>query len=437
MNDTVHDPNADYGRDSDQRGSLPRNVWVVTLTSFFTDVSSEMLFNLLPLFLFSVLGVRTTFIGLIEGVAEAVASLVKMTSGWLSDRFQARKPFAVLGYVVSTLAKPFLYLATSWGAVLGVRFADRVGKGLRTAPRDALIADSIPESRRGLAFGLHRAGDTAGAVVGIGLAIAIILISQRGAAELSRETFQTVVLISIIPAVLAVITLAFGAQEIKPGIGIGPAQESEKPEEKKEEKTRSGLLSTNRLFRNYILIMALFTLGNSSDAFLILRAKTTGLSVVNILAMMMAFSLIYTITSTPAGALSDRVGRKRVLLIGWVLYVAVYLGFARASAGWHAWALMALYGVYYGLTEGVARAFVADLVPAHLRGTAYGILHAVVGLIALPASIIAGVLWQGIGAWSGFGPGAPFLFGAGAAFLASIALSRLSPPRVQEQGAGR
>ncbi|MGB2897349.1 MAG: MFS transporter, partial [Anaerolineales bacterium] len=309
MNDAVHDPCADNGPDNDQRGPLPRNVWVVTLTSFFTDVSSEMLFNLLPLFLFSVLGVRTTFIGLIEGVADAVASLVKMTSGWLSDRFQARKPFAVLGYVVSTLAKPFLYLATSWGAVLGVRFADRVGKGLRTAPRDALIADSIPESRRGLAFGLHRAGDTAGAVVGIGLAIAILLTSQRGDAELSRETFQTVVLISIIPAVLAVITLAVGVQEIKPGMGICAEHGSEPIEEKKEEQTRGGLMSTNRLFRNYILIMALFTLGNSSDAFLILRAKTTGLSVVNILAMMMIFSLIYTIISAPAGALSDKVGR--------------------------------------------------------------------------------------------------------------------------------
>lgn len=437
MNDTMDDPKADIGTKNDQPGSLPRNVWVVTLTSFLTDISSEMLINLLPLFLFSVLGVRTTFIGLIEGVADAVASLVKMTSGWLSDRLRVRKPLAVLGYAVSTVAKPFLYLATSWGAVLGVRFADRVGKGLRTAPRDALIADSIPESRRGFAFGLHRAGDTAGAVVGIGLAIAIILISQHGAAELSRETFQTVVLISIIPAVLAVITLAFGAQEIKPGSGIGSKQGSEALEEKQEGKTRGGLLSTNRRFRNYILIMALFTLGNSSDAFLILRAQTTGLSVVNILVMMMTFSLIYTIISTPAGMLSDKVGRKRILVVGWVLYVVVYLGFARASAGWHAWALMALYGVYYGLTEGVARAFVADLVPSHLRGTAYGILYAVIGLIALPASVIAGVLWQGIGAWNGFGPGAPFLFGAGAAFLASVALSRLSPPRLQEQGAGR
>jgi MFS family permease len=431
----MHDPHADLDKENDKKGPLPRNVWVVTLTSFLTDISSEMLINLLPLFLFSVLGVRTTFIGLIEGVADAVASLVKMTSGWLSDRLRVRKPLAVLGYAVSTIAKPFLYLATSWGAVLGVRFADRVGKGLRTAPRDALIADSIPESRRGLAFGLHRAGDTAGAVVGIGLAIAVIVTSQRGAAELSRETFQTVVLLSIIPAVLAVLTLAFGAREIRPGVPITSSQEPT-PIDKKEEKNRGGLLSTNRLFRNFILIMVLFALGNSSDAFLILRAKTTGLSVVNILVMMMVFNLIYTIISTPAGALSDKAGRKRILMIGWALYVAVYLGFARASAGWHAWALMALYGVYYGLTEGVARAFVADLVPSHLRGTAFGILHAVVGLIALPASIIAGVLWQGIGVWSGFGPGAPFLFGAGAAFLASIALSRLSPPRFQELEAG-
>ncbi|MCJ7568317.1 MAG: MFS transporter [Anaerolineales bacterium] len=419
-----------------ENGKLPRNVWVLSVTSFLTDISSEMLLNLLPIFLYSVLGVRTSLIGLIEGFAEATASLLKLVSGRISDWLGVRKPLAVLGYGVSTIAKPFLYLASSWGAVLGVRFVDRVGKGLRTAPRDALIADSISESRRGLAFGLHRAGDTAGAVVGIGLAIAIVISSQRGAAELSRETFQTVVLISIIPALLAVLTLAFGAKEIKPGMGVGARPGIESLNGMKEQKTREGLLSTNRIFRNYILITALFTLGNSSDAFLILRAKTTGLSVVNILAMMMAFNLIYTITATPSGALSDKVGRKRVLMIGWALYVAVYLGFARASAGWHAWALMAFYGVYYGLTEGVTRAFIADLVPSHQRGTAYGILHAVIGLIALPASIIAGVLWQGIGSWNGFGPGAPFLFGAGAALLASVALSRLSPLRFHEQGAG-
>ena len=246
-----------------QYRKLPRNVWAVTLTSFFTDISSEMLFNLLPLFLFSVLGVRTTFIGLIEGIADAVASLVKMASGWLSDRLRMRKPLAVLGYIVSTVAKPFLYLATSWGAVLGVRFTDRLGKGLRTAPRDALIADSITESRRGLAFGIHRAGDTAGAVVGIGLAIAIIITSQRGAAELSREMFQTVVLISIIPAILAVITLGLGSQEVKPGLGDDRNQESKQRRDEEAQKPKGGPLFTNRIFRNYILIIALFTLGNS------------------------------------------------------------------------------------------------------------------------------------------------------------------------------
>ena len=315
--------------------SLPRNVWVVTLTSFLTDVSSEMLFNLLPLFLFSVLGVRTSFIGLIEGVADAVASLVKMGSGLLSDRLRMRKPLAVLGYAVSTLAKPFLYLATSWTTVLGVRFADRVGKGLRTAPRDALIADSTPDNQRGLAFGLHRAGDTAGAVVGIGLAIAIIIMSPSGDAELSRETFQNVVLISIIPAVLAIITLALGAQEVKPGLDSGTDQGLEPSMGVNGRNTRRDSLLANRPFRNYILIMIIFTLGNSSDAFLILRAKTTGLSLVNILEMMVAFNLIYALTSTPAGALSDKVGRKRILLVGWVLYVVVYLGFARASLWLH------------------------------------------------------------------------------------------------------
>jgi MFS family permease len=412
-----------------QGRSLPRNVWVVTLTSFLTDVSSEMLFNLLPLFLFSVLGVRTSLIGLIEGIADAVASLVKMGSGWLSDRLRMRKPLAVLGYTVSTLAKPFLYLATSWASVLGIRFTDRVGKGLRTAPRDALIADSTPDDRRGLAFGLHRAGDTAGAVVGIGLAIAIILVSQSGDAELSRRTFQNIVLVSIIPAVLAIITLAFGAQEVTPGRKSDSEPGAGSATEPGGRNTILRSLLANSYFRNYLLILIIFTLGNSSDAFLILRAETTGLSLVNIMVMMVAFNLVYALTSTPAGLLSDKIGRKRVLLAGWVIYVVVYLGFAGASIGWHAWVFMALYGMYYGLTEGVVRAIVADLVPSHLRGTAYGILYTVVGLTALPASIIAGVLWQGVGSWVGFGPGAPFLFGAGAASLAILALSRLSAPR--------
>jgi MFS family permease len=396
---------------TESRLRIPRNVWVVTLTSFLTDVSSEMISNLLPLFLFTVLGVRTSLIGLIEGVAETTASLLKVFSGWFSDRLGRRKVLAVLGYGLSTVAKPFLYFATTWGWVLGVRFADRAGKGLRTAPRDALVADSVNERQRGLAFGLHRAGDTAGAFVGLLVALIVLLAAQHTAA-LERRTFQIVVLLSLIPAVLAVVVLALGAREVKVS-GAGA------------ERPRLSLAGFDRRFRLFLGIVVLFTLGNSSDAFLILRAQNAGLSVAGVLGMMLTFNLVYSLVSSPAGALSDRIGRRRLLVAGWLLYAVVYLGFFRATAGWHAWALMGVYGIYYGLTEGAAKAFVADLVPSERRGTAYGVYNAAIGLMAFPASLVAGILWQGAGGWEGLGPGAPFLFGAVVALLAAVLLALL------------
>lgn len=398
-------------------GGVPRNVWVVTATSFLTDVSSEMLSNVLPLFLANVLGARTAAIGLIEGAAETTASLLKLASGTLSDRLGKRKGLAVLGYGLSAIAKPFLYLATSWGWVLGVRFADRAGKGLRTAPRDALVADSVQPRQRGLAFGLHRAGDTGGAVVGIGIALLVLLPLTSSGGGLDRAMFQRLVLFSIVPAFLAVIVLALGAREV-----YGKARI----------ETRSPVTAPRlgRSFLGFVAIMVVFTLGNSSDAFLILRAQSVGLNVVAILGMMLTFNLVYAVVAAPAGALSDRLGRRRMLLAGWLLYGLTYLGFAGVRAGWQAWVLMLVYGVYYGLTEGVAKAFVADLVPAAARGTAYGMFHAAVGLTALPASLLAGVLWQGLGRWPGLGAAAPFLFGAGMALLAAMLLVRL--PRLKE-----
>jgi len=392
---------------------LPRNVWVVTVTSFLTDISSEMIVNLVPLFLLNVLGVRTALIGAIEGTAETTASLLKLFSGWFSDRVGTRKWLAVLGYGISTIAKPFLYFAGSWGSVLGVRFADRVGKGVRTSPRDALIADSVDERRRGIAFGLHRAGDTAGAVIGIGVALAVLLAVQRNTELLTKATFQIVVLASMIPAVLAVIVLAVGARETRvPAEGRTPPCFS--------------LAGFDSRFRRFLLIIVLFTLGNSSDAFLILRAQNAGLTVAGVLGMLITFNLVYAVVSSPAGALSNRFGRRRFLVIGWLIYVLVYAGFAAATKGWHTWALMGVYGVYYGLTHGTAKAYVADLVPADRRGTAYGVYNAAVGIMAFPASLIAGLLWQGAGGWGGFGPSAPFIFG-GALALVATALLVLSP----------
>ena len=390
--------------------SLPRNVWAVSLTSFFMDISSEMVVNILPLFLYNVLGVGTGVIGLIEGIAEATASLLKVFSGWMSDRLGSRKWIAVAGYGLSALTKPFFYVASSWAAVLAVRWADRVGKGIRTAPRDALVADSIDESQRGLAFGFHRAADTGGAVVGLLIALGIVWAAQSAAMDLGQGTFKVIVLASLIPAALAVLSLAIGAREV--------------PVDGKRRRPAITFKGLGKPFLVFMVIVGLFDLGNSSDAFLVLRAQERGLSVVGILGMLITFNLVYTLVSTPAGSLSDRVGRRKVIIGGWLAYAVIYLGFALAEAGWQVWMLYAMYGVYYGLAYGTAKAMVADLVPAELRGTAYGTYNATLGLLDLPASLIAGLLWQAIG------PSAPFLFGAGMALIAAVLLI-LWRPRAQ------
>jgi MFS family permease len=393
--------------------SLPRNIWAVSLTSFFMDISSEMVVNILPLFLSNLLGVRSYVIGIVEGVAEATASLLKIFSGCLSDVLRARKWLAVAGYALSALSKPFFYLANSWGSVAGVRWADRVGKGIRTAPRDALVAESISEEQRGLAFGFHRAADTGGAVLGLLIALGVAWLTQQGAAQLTGTTFQAVVLVSLVPAFLAVLSLALGARDI--------------PVTTRRERPRFALLSLGRRFCVFMLIVGLFDLGNSSDAFLVLRAQERGLSVIGVLGMLVTFNLVYTLVATPAGSLSDRIGRRRVIVGGWLVYAAIYLGFALARTGWHVWFLYAFYGVYYGLAYGTSKAMVADIVPEELRGTAYGTYNAVLGLLDFPASLIAGLLWEGIGAWNGFGPSAPFIFGAAAAAAAALLMAVALP----------
>jgi MFS family permease len=396
---------------------LPRNLWVVTATSFLTDISSEMIFNLVPLFLANVLKAGTATIGLIDGLAETTASLMKIYSGALSDRLGTRKWITVVGYALSACAKPFLYFADVWSLVLAVRVSDRLGKGIRTAPRDALVADSIDEERRGLAFGLHRAGDTAGAFIGVLTAAAIVWMTERSASELSRRTFQIAVLISILPALLAVLILAFGAKET----GI-------------RGKSKAPMLSMKGMekrFKLFMLALGLFALGNSSDAFIILLGQNRGLSVLQIMLMLMTFNFVYSVLAGPLGALSDRIGRRRLILYGWIAYGLVYLGFAISKTGWQVWALFGLYGMYYAATEGSAKAFVADLVSLDQRGKAYGICNAVIGLAAFPASVIAGLLWQGAFGWNGFGPSAPFLLGAGLAVLAGILFWKMVPEQNQ------
>jgi MFS family permease len=389
-----------------QKSKLHRNVWVMTFTSMLTDISSEMLANIVPLFLYNVLGVRTSLIGLIDGIAESTASITKIFAGYISDRLRQRKWLAVLGYGLSTIAKPFYYLATTWGAVLGIRFTDRVGKGIRTAPRDALLAGSTEPEKRGMAFGIQRAGDTAGAFIGILIAALIIAFTQKNTVTLTRPTFQTLVLVSIIPSVLAVLVLALGAKEIKPKDGAA--------------KPVLSLKGMDNRFLIYLGVTILFTLGNSSDTFIILRGQERGLSVLQVMGMLLTFNAIYSLLSTPIGILSDRIGRRRMILTGWLLYALIYLGFALAKTGSGIWALFGLYGIYYAFTEGSSKALIADFVPDEKRGTAYGLYAMAVGLTALPASVIAGLLWQGAGSWTGFGAPAPFFFGAGMSLLAGL-----------------
>ena len=382
---------------------LNPNIFFLGIVSLLTDVSTEMIFTLVPLFLANVLGATTTIVGLVGGLSESTDAIFRIFSGWFSDRVKKRKPLALLGYSISTVVKPFMYLVSTWGSVLVIRFSDRVGKGIRTSPRDALVADSVSAEERGRGFGLHRAMDTTGAVLGLALAAVIIYLVQGRGLELSLKTYQWLVLVGIVPAVLAVLVLLFFVRERK----SSPSA---------PQLPRIGFAGFDTRFKLFLAIMAVFTLGNSSDFFVILRAQNLGSSVLYITLMFVLFNITYAVTALPAGVLSDRLGRRRVIAIGWFIYALVYLGFAVASSLWQVWLLFACYGVYYGVVEGVARAFVADLVPEEKRGTAYGLYHGVVGLALLPASLIAGWLWQAIS------PAAPFFFGAVLAFLAMVGI---------------
>lgn len=386
---------------------LNPNVFFLGVVSLLTDISTEMIFTLVPLFLSNVLGAATTIVGLVGGVSESTDAILRIFSGWLSDRVGKRKPLAILGYSISTLAKPFMYLATSWGSVLAIRFGDRLGKGIRTSPRDALVADSVSAKERGRGFGLHRAMDTTGAVLGLALAAVIIYLVQGAGLELSLKTYQWLIVVGIVPAVLSVLVLLFFVHEKKPS-----------PAAQKLPLFRSvGGFDTR--FKLFLAIMAVFTLGNSSDFFVILRAQNLGSSLISVVLMLVLFNLTYAVTALPAGVLSDRLGRRWIIAVGWAIYALVYLGFALASEPWQVWLLFACYGVFYGMAEGVARAFVVDLVPAEKRGTAYGLYHGVVGLALLPASLIAGWLWDAVN------PAAPFFFGAGLSFLAMVGIMGL------------
>lgn len=383
------------------RARLGRNVLALAAVSFLTDVASDMTYPLLPLFLATTLHATATKIGAIEGAAESVAALLKLASGWLSDRVPRRKPLVLAGYGIASLVRPLIGLAQSVSQVLAIRVVDRIGKGIRGAPRDALIADSVDSAIRGRAFGFHRAADHAGAVVGPLLAFALL----SWGLEL-RQVF----LLTAIPGALAVAALLFGVREV--------------PREAAQERQKLDLRAPlGKRFWTFLAVLLVFTLGNSTDAFLLLRARDLGIDAALIPILWALLHVVKSLSSTPAGALSDRIGRKPLLISGWVLYAAVYFALGRADAAWQAWALFAVYGIYFGLTEGVEKALVADLVPADRRGAAFGWYNLALGVGALPASLIFGAIWDRAGAPVAFG------FGAAMALVAALGITFVAPSR--------
>jgi len=387
------------------RARLGRNVYALAVVSFFTDVSSEMIYPLLPAFLTTALGASASFVGAIEGAAESTAALLKLASGWWSDRVRRRKPLVVLGYAIASAVRPLVAIARSASQVLAIRVTDRIGKGIRNSPRDALIADSVDPSIRGRAFGFHRGADHAGGVVGPLLAFALI--------QWWHLPLRTVFWLAVVPGAIAVAAVIFGVRE--------PARSREAPQTTHAEVDLRQPM--NARFWAFLGVVFVFTLGNSTDAFLLLRAQQLGVPVAMMPILWAFLHVIKSASSTPGGTLSDRIGRKPTLVAGWLIYAVVYFAFGLAHSAWHAWALFAVYGLFFGLTEGTERALVADIVPLARRGTAFGWYYLAIGLGALPASVIFGALWDR------FGSHAAFNFGAALALAAAVGIAPITTRR--------
>jgi MFS family permease len=389
----------------DTSRKIGRNVYALSAVSFFTDASSEMIYPLLPVFLTSVLGASAGSLGIIEGAAETTSALLKLASGWWSDRVRRRKPLIAVGYGIASAVRPLIALAQNASQVLAIRVTDRVGKGIRGAPRDALIAESVDPSIRGKAFGIQRTSDHAGAVVGPLIAFAVL--------EWWHTPLRTVFWLSAIPGAIAI------------AIAVFVVREQPRAEDVHAAKIEPSVPLPKR-FWGALGAITLFTLGNSTDAFLLLRATQLGVPVALAPILWAMLHFVKSTTSTPGGILSDRVGRKPAVIAGWVIYAAVYLLFARATQAWHVWALFAVYGLYFGLAEGPERALVADIVPGGKRGTAYGWYNLSIGIAALPASIIFGMLWDRAGS------GTAFMVGAALAGIAALCLAVVPTDRPAE-----
>lgn len=386
--------------------SLPRNVLALSTVSLLNDTSSEIIYPLLPAFLALSLGASPFAIGLIEGFAESVASLLKLVSGYLSDRFGSRKLPVFLGYSLAAIMRPCLAFVTSWPQVLVVRMTDRVGKGIRGAPRDALIAESVPKNQRGFAFGFNRAADHLGAVFGPVAAFVLLMIFAVDTQNPTIREYQQVFLFASVPVVLGLLVIVFLVrEEPKPveTIPVAPPNFS--------------LKGFDGNFKRFLVVISVFTLSNSTDAFLLLRAAESGISPIVLPLLWMTLHFSKVIFSLIGGDLSDRFGRKALIMCGWLIYALVYVGFAFVSSAWQCWALFVIYGAYFGLTEGVEKAFVADMVPEKRRGTAYGLYNLAFGITVFPASLLFGLVWYE------FGASAAFLASAGVSILAVLMLS--------------
>ena len=375
--------------------NLPRTVWLIGLISLVNDSAGEMLYPIIPLYLSSVLMAGPRTLGLIEGVAEATASLLKLFSGVIVDKTQYSKPWIVLGYGLAGFGRPLIAFINSWPWLMLIRFIDRVGKGLRSSPRDALLADSVDATQRGLAFGLHRAMDNAGSVLGPLLAFALLS---------AAVPLKTIFLWAFVPALLC-LALTFAINEPRKPVHHNPT------------KFNWRLANLPTEFKRYLLVVTLFTLGNSSNMFLLLRAQELGVAAEHIPLLWAAVSAVAMFFSTPLSALSDRIGRTRLLFWGYIAYAVFYLGLGLiVDNGWMLAGLFGFYGLFMAATEGVEKALVADLAPANLRGTAFGWFNLVAGAFLLPASVIFGSLYQSTSPLMAFG------FSAGCALLSAILL---------------
>jgi MFS family permease len=384
---------------------LPRNVLALSFVALLNDTSSEIIYPLLPAFLALSLGASPFAIGLIEGFAESIASLLKLFSGYLSDRFSKRKLPVLLGYSLAAVTRPFLGFVTSWPQVLIVRMTDRVGKGIRGAPRDALIAESVPASERGFAFGFNRAADHFGAVLGPIVAFVLLSVIAADNKNPTLDEYQHVFLFASVPVVIGLFVIVFFVKEKSVAATIVAHPPS------------LSLAGFDGNFKRFLIVISLFTLSNSTDAFLLLRAADAGISPVMLPLLWMTLHISKVVSSLIGGDLSDRLGRKALITAGWIIYALVYAGFAFVTAAWQAWILFIVYGVYFGLTEGVEKAFVADMVPERKRGTAYGLYNLAFGITVFPASLLFGLVW------TEFGPAPAFLASACVSITAILLLT--------------